>query len=94
MHGLRIMWRDGDAHRSVNAGYPEGAMAGVLGLRLAGPRRYRGAVTADPWLGDGAAEATAADIRRALRVYVGACLLLAVLVGALFGALFFWWGVS
>ena len=62
-------------------------MAGVLGLRLAGPRRYRGVVTADPWLGDGAAEATPADIRRALRVYAGACLLLAVLVGALFVAL-------
>ena len=89
MHGLRIMWRDGGTHRSVNAGYPEGAMAGVLGLRLAGPRRYRGVVTADPWLGDGAHEATAADIRRALRVYAGACLLLAVLVAALFAALSF-----
>ena len=89
MHGLRIMWRDGGTHRSVNAGYPEGAMAGVLGLRLAGPRRYRGVATADPWLGDGAAEATPADIRRALRVYVVACLLLAVLLGALFAALLF-----
>ena len=89
VHGLRIMWRDGGAHRSVNAGYPEGAMAGVLGLRLAGPRRYRGVVTADPWLGDGTVEATPADIRRALRVYAGACLLLAVLVGALFAALLF-----
>ena len=89
MHGLRIMWRDGGIHRSVNAGYPEGAMAGVLGLRLAGPRRYRGVATADPWLGDGAVEVTAADIRRALRVYVVACLLLAVLVGVLFAALLF-----
>ncbi len=84
---LRIMRRDGGTHRSVNAGYPEGAMAGVLGLRLAGPRRYRGVVTADPWLGDGAGEATTDDIRRALRVYIGACLLLAVLVGALCAAL-------
>lgn len=85
-HALRIMWRDGGTHRSVNAGYPEGALAGVLGIRLAGPRRYRGVVTADPWLGDGAVEATAADIRRGLRVYVAACLLLAVLVGALSAA--------
>ncbi len=78
---LRIMWRDGARHRSVNAGYPEGAMAGALDLRLAGPRRYKGIVTADPWLGEGTSEATADDIRRGLRVYIGACLLLAVLVG-------------
>ncbi len=86
VQGLRIMWRDGGTHRSVNAGYPEGAMAGALGLRLAGPRRYRGAVTVDPWLGEGAAEATAADIRRGLRVYVGACLLLAAFVSVLSAA--------
>ncbi len=77
---LRVMWRDGGTHRSVNAGYPEGAMAGALGLRLAGPRRYRGVAADDPWLGEGAVEATAADIRRGLRVYLGACLLLAVLI--------------
>ncbi len=86
IHALRIMWRDGGTHRSVNAGYPEGAMAGVLGIRLAGPRRYRGVVTGDPWLGEGAVEATAAHIRRGLCVYVAACLLLAVLVGALSAA--------
>jgi adenosylcobinamide-phosphate synthase len=27
-------------HRSPNAGWPEAAMAGALGLRLAGPRIY------------------------------------------------------
>lgn len=63
-------------------------MAGVLDLRLAGPRRYRGVVTADPWLGGGTAEATAADIRRGLRVCVGACLLLAMAVAALWAATF------
>ena len=81
----RVMRRDGGAHRSVNAGYPEGAMAGALGLRLAGPRWYRGEPAADRWLGDGRAAATAADIRRGLRVYVGACLALAVVLAALCG---------
>ncbi len=79
---LEIMWRDGGAHRSVNAGYPEGAMAGALDLRLAGPRHYQGAVTPDPWLGNGTMEATAHDIRRGLRVYVGACALLFLVIGA------------
>ena len=83
---LEVMWRDGDTHRSLNAGYPEAAMAGTLGLRLAGPRRYQGVVTDDPWLGHGSIEATAADIRRGLRVYVGACLLSAVLIAGLWAA--------
>ena len=51
-----------------NAGWPEAAMAGALGLRLAGPRRYGGELVEDAWMGDGRAAATPADIRRALRV--------------------------
>ena len=66
--------RDAANHRSVNAGWPEAAMAGALGLRLAGPRRYAGVEVEDAWMGDGRAEAQAADIRRALRLFVGACL--------------------
>ena len=38
--GLMIMLRDGRKHQSPNAGWPESAMAGALGVALAGPRRY------------------------------------------------------
>ena len=48
-------------------------MAGALGLRLGGPRRYPGEFVDDAWMGDGRAEATAADIGRALRLYRRAC---------------------
>ena len=75
-----IMLRDAKKHRSPNAGWPEAAMAGALGLALAGPRRYADGVVNDPWLGDGTAQATAADIARALRLYRLAGLLLAGLV--------------
>ncbi|GEP04123.1 adenosylcobinamide-phosphate synthase CbiB [Methylobacterium oxalidis] len=68
--------RDARRHRSPNAGWPEAAMAGALGLRLAGPRVYGGERVADAWMGDGRAEATPADIERALRVYRTACALL------------------
>lgn len=44
-------------------------MAGALGLRLAGPRVYGGRLVDDHWMGDGRAEATAADVRRALWLY-------------------------
>jgi adenosylcobinamide-phosphate synthase len=62
-------WRDGPKHASPNAGYPEAAMAGALGLSLAGPRVYDGAVTDGAWMGDGRREATPEDIRAALELY-------------------------
>lgn len=73
---LKAVWRDAGKHRSPNAGWPEAAMAGALGLRLAGPRRYAGQVVDDHWMGDGRAEATAADIDAGLRLYRRALTLL------------------
>ncbi|MGZ5873428.1 MAG: adenosylcobinamide-phosphate synthase CbiB [Bradyrhizobium sp.] len=77
----RAYRRDARLHRSPNAGWPEAAMAGALGLRLAGPRSYGGVVVDDHWMGDGRAEATAGDIDRALTIYrvafAGALLLVA-----------------
>jgi adenosylcobinamide-phosphate synthase len=72
---IAIMLRDARKHRSPNAGWPEGAMAGALGLALAGPRRYDQAVVADPWVGEGTARAAPADIARALVLYKNACLI-------------------
>jgi adenosylcobinamide-phosphate synthase len=74
-HALRIMLRDGRKHHSPNAGWPESAMAGALGLALAGPRRYPEGLVADPWLGDGRARAATSDIIRALHLYRLACLI-------------------
>lgn len=64
--------RDAKRHRSPNAGWPEAAMAGALGLALAGPRRYGGTPVEDAFMGDGRREADAADIRRTLRLFVAA----------------------
>ncbi|KUL93094.1 cobalamin biosynthesis protein CobD [Bosea sp. WAO] len=77
----RAVRRDARRHRSPNAGWPEAAMAGALGLRLAGPRVYGAVRVEDGWMGDGRAEATAADIRRALGLYRKSCLLLWGLAG-------------
>jgi adenosylcobinamide-phosphate synthase len=67
------VWRDAARHRSPNAGWPEAAMAGALGLRLAGPRAYDGTTINDHWIGDGRETASARDIRLALRLYRVAC---------------------
>jgi adenosylcobinamide-phosphate synthase len=83
------VWRDASRHRSPNAGYPEAAMAGALGLSLAGPRVYGGVVVNDAQIGDGRRDATSADIRRALALYGRAdailFALLAIVAGILIG---------
>ncbi len=72
---LRAMRRDAPRHRSPNAGWPEAAMAGALGLRLAGPRVYGDTLIDDAWMGDGRPAAAAADLDRALLLYRRACVL-------------------
>jgi len=80
----RVAWRDAGVHRSPNAGWPESAMAGALGIALAGPRRYPERIVDDPFLNaDGRHDANADDIGRALRVYMLACVLQAALYAAL-----------
>ena len=87
----RAYRRDARRHRSPNAGWPEAAMAGALGLRLAGPRVYCGVLVDDHWMGDGRAEATAQDIDRALTIYRTAFSGALLLVAAL-GLLAVWMG--
>ncbi len=72
---LRAVWRDARQHRSPNAGWPEAAMAGALGLRLAGPRWYGDVLVDDAWMGDGRAAAGLRDLDRALALYRTACAL-------------------
>jgi len=81
----RAVWRDAPHHRSPNAGYPESAMAGALGLALAGPRTYGGVRVEDAFMGNGRREATPQDIRAALALYrrADAILVLLVAVAAL-----------
>jgi len=77
----RAVRRDAPHHRSPNAGYPEAAMGGALGLALAGPRRYGGVLVDDAMMGDGQRDANAADIRAALALYRSADALLIALAG-------------
>jgi adenosylcobinamide-phosphate synthase len=70
---IEALWRDASKHRSPNAGWPEAAMAGALGLRLGGPRAYDGAMLNEPWIGDGREQTSTRDIRVALTQYRVAC---------------------
>jgi adenosylcobinamide-phosphate synthase len=72
---VRAVWRDASRHRSPNAGWPEAAMAGALGLKLAGPRVYGQTLVDDAFMGEGRRQAVTADIRRALKLYRAACVI-------------------
>ena len=80
---IEAVRRDARRHRSPNAGWPEAAMAGALGLKLGGPRIYWGATVEDHWMGHGRAAVTAGDIRAALRLYRVACIIQAATLAAI-----------
>ncbi|TDK30304.1 cobalamin biosynthesis protein CobD [Rhizobium deserti] len=50
---MRAVLRDAKHHRSPNAGWPEAAMAGALGIALAGPRSYGGRIIEARFMGEG-----------------------------------------
>lgn len=82
--GWAAMRRDARHHRSPNAGWPEAAFAGALGLAIAGPRSYHGKQVDEPFMGQGGRpHAAAPDIRKALRLFVRACVVQAALLLAL-----------
>lgn len=80
---FKTMWRDASKHKSPNAGWPEAAMAGALGLALAGPRKYARHTQDDAWIGSGTAKATTGDMERALYLFVVACLINALIVAVI-----------
>jgi len=82
------MLRDAPQHRSPNAGWQEAAFAGALDLALAGPRRYGETLVEDAWMGDGRHELAAEDLKAALRLYLAAWGMLALLVGLLWTTTF------
>ena len=84
---VEIMRRDAGKHRSPNAGWPESAMAGALGIRLSGPRTYGAATSEEPWLNAEARDPGMADILRALALYRRVVLATATLLAVLGWAL-------
>jgi adenosylcobinamide-phosphate synthase len=71
-NALRVTLADASRHASPNAGWPEAAMAGALGVAIGGPKTYSGELVAGAWLNPGGRPATPADVHRALGVYLGA----------------------
>lgn len=73
--GLRVLLRDADKTSSPNAGWPEAAAAGALGIRLGGPAVYFGDLVEKPTLGDADRPITVATYRAMIRLMYAAALL-------------------
>jgi len=87
---LTVVRRDAHLHDSPNAGWPEAAMAGALGVRLMGPRTYDGEPVDKGWMGDGRELLRISDVRTALRLYRTACGLQLAVLAILLVLPFFW----
>lgn len=82
MGGWQIMIRDARKHLSPNAGWTEGAMAGVLNVQLGGGAAYGGQWIERATLGDGDPPSST-ELKTALNIYICSCLLLWLSVGLL-----------
>ena len=73
----RILQRDGGKAASPNAGRPEAALAGALGVRLGGPSTYFGILVEKPFIGDPGPDLAARQYRQALVLLYGVSALMA-----------------
>lgn len=69
---LRTAWRDAPKHPSPNAGWPEAAMAGALGVRLGGVNHYAGVPAPRAHLGEARRELAPDRVAAAIALMCGA----------------------
>ena len=65
---LKISIRDRKNHKSPNCAYPEGAVAGALGIQLGGTNVYFGETVYKPTIGDKTREIEVQDIARTNKI--------------------------
>lgn len=77
---VRTVWRDARKHASPNSGYPESALAGILGVQFGGPNIYHGMLVEKPYIGTQIYPVTAQTLRRTIRIVIAVTLLASLLV--------------
>lgn len=65
---LPFVYKYGRCHLSPNSGYPEAALAGILGCRFGGPHDYFGVEVYKPYIGEVVREVTSEDMLRAVKI--------------------------
>lgn len=77
---VRTVWCDARKHASPNSGYPESALAGILGVQFGGPNIYHGMLVEKPYIGTQIYPVTAQTLRRTIRIVIAVTLLASLLV--------------
>ena len=83
-NGFAIAFRDSGLHRSPNAGWPEGTMAGAIGIALGGPRVYAHETVEQAWINSpGKRDLDVSDIEACMDVFSRSCHVLWAVVASL-----------
>lgn len=84
--GLKVLRRDCRNHKSPpNAGFPESAIAGLLGIQLGGTHTYFGQVLEKPTIGDPIKEVSYIDVDKTVKVmYMAEFIFLMMMVTMLY----------
>lgn len=80
LRAIRVTFRDASSQPSPNAGYPEAAMAGALGIRLGGVNFYNGVPSSKAYLGDPVRPITRAAFLQARGLLYGSAAVMVALV--------------
>lgn len=72
---IRIYFRDNSKHASPNAGHPESAAAGAIGIQFGGVTSYFGKSHEKPTIGDKIKEFDIEDIKKNIKMMYGASVL-------------------
>lgn len=83
-NGIRIMIRDKENHKSPNAVYPEGAVAGLLNIQLGGNNYYFGKLVEKPTIGDKIKNVHKDDIKKTIEIMYRTEALLLILYGLIY----------
>ena len=67
-NGFKIMRRDRKNHKSPNSGYPESAVAGLLGIQLGGGNYYHGIFVDKPNIGDDKSKINKVHIKNTIEI--------------------------
>jgi len=76
---LDMVSRDGANHSSPNAGLPEAAVAGAIGVRFGGPMSYGAAAEVKPFIGDGRFEHSPGTVESSIRILFATALMAMVM---------------
>ncbi|ALF11369.1 adenosylcobinamide-phosphate synthase CbiB [Parageobacillus thermoglucosidasius] len=79
-HCFHVLFRDASKHPSPNSGWPEAAMAALLGVQLGGTNTYKGVVSRRPAIGDPLVPLNKEHIRQAVRIMIVTVLSFALLL--------------